>query len=663
MKFKMKRIGTGALLFLLLFVTGSDLFSCDTWAALANATARGLTIFAKNSDRLLFSCQPLMFFPRKQWPKGSTVNVGRISIPQAAETYATLGSSPYWCWGYEEGINEFGVAIGNEGVFTKDLLENLAVQRSGEKLELGPTGMDLLRLGLERGKTAREALDVITGLVEQFGQFGSGMPAMGSEGAYDNSYMIADPNEVWVLETSGRRWSAKKYSEGITSISNRLGISDSGDLASSDLVDYAIEKGWWTSDKKDEFNFEKAYSADTPQEKARNYRAGVRQKCSLGLLEEKNGEITTWWMKRIARDRSTNPSIDLDQTASSCVAVLPKDEEELPVFWWAASTPSSSCYVPFFVHGSRIPEIVSTAGTFGKSVVPPREAKQDTFSDKSYWWLFKDLKDKTNIDWAQRNPIVREKFDALEEEFAAGIPDVIQQAVELRNAGNIQGAADVLDEYTAFCVSKAVKKVNELRERFEKEGVPKQFKPYLGTYLANFGAFKNAEFKVNVQNGSLAVNIPGQGFVELKEPDEYGKRYFKMSNQVAVSFEEEEKGTVTTLKFHETTVLPRKKESGEKASSDDIPEEYKLYVGAYTVPGRDVVFSILVQEGQLVLQWPDSRIIKLVETDQEGRWAFAQDDLAAVSFRLNSKGEIAAMNLHQIYQLPRRKDGVSDLKL
>ena len=95
----------------------------------------------------------------------------------------------------------------------------------------------------------------------------------------------------------------------------------------------------------------------------------------------------------------------------------------------------------------------------------------------------------------------------------------------------------------------------------------------------------------------------------------------------------------------------------------DIPEEYKLYVGAYTVPGRDVVFSILVQEGQLVLQWPDSRIIKLVETDQEGRWAFAQDDLAAVSFRLNSKGEIAAMNLHQIYQLPRRKDGVSDLKL
>ena len=654
---------TGALLFLFLFVTGTDLFSCDTWAALANATARGLTLFAKNSDRLLFSCQPLMFFPRKQWPVGSTVNIGRITIPQVEETYATLGSSPYWCWGYEEGINEFGVAIGNEGVFTKDLLEKLAAQRNGENPELGPTGMDLLRFGLERGKTAHEALDVMTGLVEKYGQFGSGMPTMGVDGAYDNSYMIADPNEVWVLETSGTRWIAKKYSEGITSISNRLSISDTGDLTSSDLIEYAVKKGWWAPDKSDEFNFEKAYAAETPQEKARNYRAGVRQKCSLGLLEEKNGEVTTRWMKRIARDRSTFPSLDLDQTASSCVAVLPKTQEELPVFWWAASTPSSSCYVPFFVHGSRIPKIVSTAGTFGKSIVPPREAEKDTFSDNSYWWLFKDLRDKVNIDWAQRNPIVREAFDALEEEFAAGISDVIQQAVKFREAGKTQEAANVLDEYTELCVTQAVEKVNELRLQFEKEGVPEKFKPYIDVYIANFGTFKNAEFNVTVQNNSLAVDIPVQGVVELKEPDEFGKRYFKVSNKVAVSFEEDKEGEVSILKFHETNIFPRKKAPEEKGPKAEIPEKYRIYVGIYSIPGRNIEFSVFVQNDQLALQRPDSSVIELVETDQEDRWIFVQDASMAVSFRRNSKDEISAMNLHQTFRLPRRKEDISDNKL
>ena len=96
------------------------------------------------------------------------------------------------------------------------------------------------------------------------------------------------------------------------------------------------------------------------------------------------------------------------------MAVLPDIEKALPVFWWCASAPSSSCYVPFFVHGSRLPEIISSAGTFGKKVVPPEEAVQDSFSNDSYWWLFKDLRDKTNIDWNGRNPIVREEFDVLE---------------------------------------------------------------------------------------------------------------------------------------------------------------------------------------------------------------------------------------------------------
>ena len=654
MKTTLKHVFFWVFLVSVLSGSGADLLACDTWAALADATLRGLTILAKNSDRPLFDCQPLLFHPRRSWPAGADIDLGRIRIPQVDVTYATLGSSPYWCWGYEEGINEFSVAIGNEGVFSRGLVEHIASAKQGEGPPLGPTGMDLLRLGLERGKTAREALGVITALLEEYGQFGSGLPATGVDGAYDNSYIIADPHEVWILETAGRHWIAKRITQGVTSISNRLSISGDADLASSGILEFAVKKGWWPEDKQEDFDFQKAYAADTPVEKARNYRARVRQQCSLGLLEEKKGDVNLDWMKRIARDRSTNPSIDLDQTASSCVALLPGAADELPVFWWAASTPSSSCYVPFFVHGNRLPEIVSAAGTAGRTIVPPSQAAKDAFSESSYWWLFKDLRDKTNIDWAARNPEVRKEFDALEEEFAAGISAVVSKAVSLRQAGHMEEAAGVLDAYSGSCVEKALAKARELRLRFEKAGVPEQFRPYIGTYLANFGPYKNAEFEVKVQNRTLAVDIPDQGVVELKDPDEEGRWYFKVSPRVAVSFVETASRGVTALRFHETSPLPKKKAESEKRVNPDIPEEYTDYLGVYTLPAQKLELTVTVKDGRLALEVPGQTVIDLVGPDENGRWTLGTENSRAVSFVRNRRGDVTAMNIHTLFTLPKK---------
>jgi secernin len=79
---------------------------CDTWVALKDATSEGRVIFAKNSDRPIFDCQPLLLRPRQYPPAGSSIHTSYIDLPQSEVTYAHLGSSPYWCWGYEEGINE-----------------------------------------------------------------------------------------------------------------------------------------------------------------------------------------------------------------------------------------------------------------------------------------------------------------------------------------------------------------------------------------------------------------------------------------------------------------------------------------------------------------------------------------------------------------------------
>ena len=469
---------------------------CDTWVALPDATEERAVIFGKNSDRPMFDCQPLLFHPRKRWPSGARLRLEHRQIPQVEVTYATLGSSPYWCWGYEQGINEFGVVIGNEAIFTKTFKEAADAHKTGNRPKFGLLGMDLLRLGLERGKTAREALDVITTLLEEYGQFGSGIPLLDhARGGYDNSYIIADSREAWVLETAGRHWVARRVTRGTASISNEPSIRANWDIVSPHLVDHAVGKGWWPVDKRESFDFARAYINEQIPLQLTHIRAmRVRQ-----LLEEEEGHITLAWMMRIARDHFETTflkgpyfdpalpdfqTIDMyvsparftwGNTASSCIASLPRSPDELPVFWWCATPPGNSCYVPFFVHGSKLPAIVSRAGAFGKKVLAPNKAAEDSFSPKSYWWLFRDLLDRTKGApigskvgyWETRNPVVRAKFDALEKQFEAEVPNVLQRAVKLRKQGKEDEAAKTLDGYTEECVDRVAAELSRLREQFE----------------------------------------------------------------------------------------------------------------------------------------------------------------------------------------------------
>lgn len=176
----------------------NELLSCDTMVALGNSTKSGNVIFAKNSDRPLGESQPLCLFEAKDYPDQELLSCTYISIPQVSRTYKVLGSKPYWIWGFEHGMNEWGVAIGNEAVWS----------REEEERENGLLGMDLVRLGLERSKTAYEALHVITDLLETFGQGGNASVTM--DFRYHNSFLIADTCEAWILDTVNRRWVARR---------------------------------------------------------------------------------------------------------------------------------------------------------------------------------------------------------------------------------------------------------------------------------------------------------------------------------------------------------------------------------------------------------------------------------------------------------------------
>ena len=185
---------------------------CDTFCILGGWSDSGETYFAKNSDRSPNEPHLVLRVPGANHAADSIVQCTYISVPQAKTTLETILYKPSWIWGAEMGVNEARVAIGNEAVFTK-----------AKRGEPALTGMDILRLALERADTAASAIETMIDLLGRYGQGGN--CGYDKEFHYDNSFLAADPKEAYVLETSGKKYAAMKV-EDRYAISNRLTIGD-----------------------------------------------------------------------------------------------------------------------------------------------------------------------------------------------------------------------------------------------------------------------------------------------------------------------------------------------------------------------------------------------------------------------------------------------------
>lgn len=182
-------------------------------------------IFGKNSDRSPNEPNLTLFYPKAEHHE-KTVQCTYIAIDQVPVTNALLLVAPSWMWGGEMGINDHGVAIGNEAVFTRT---------HGKKTER-LIGMDLVRLGLERGHSALEACDMIISLLERYGQGGN--CGFDKPFYYDNSFLIADKDEAFILETAGKAWALQRCGNS-DNISNRLSLHGNYLKTSASITDFA----------------------------------------------------------------------------------------------------------------------------------------------------------------------------------------------------------------------------------------------------------------------------------------------------------------------------------------------------------------------------------------------------------------------------------------
>ncbi len=413
---------------------------CDTLVATGAATADGSVILAKNSDREPNEPQPLTYIPHAVHPRGSRVRCTYVELPQVPETYEVLLSRPSWLWGGEMGVNECGVAIGNEAVFTR------------EPYEKGPglTGMDLLRLALERASSAQQALYTLVELLAAYGQGGN--CGYRHKLYYHNSFIIADPTEAWVLETAGRYWAAERV-QGVRSISNGLTIGHEWDLASPGLVEHAVERGWCKSPGA--FHFARCYS---DRFYTRMDGCRPRRRRSTELLEAARGRITPQTMMAALRDHGPhgedpawNPGrgwlmdtlcmhasfgpLRGSQTTGSLVAHLRPD---LATCWLTGTAaPCTGLFKPAYLGGAGLPD-------------PGREPG-GVYDPVTLWWAHERLHRAVLRDYHPRLALYRDERDTLEADFVAQDAALYERC---RDARPEQRAAD-LAALTAACFDRA----------------------------------------------------------------------------------------------------------------------------------------------------------------------------------------------------------------
>lgn len=396
-------------------------------------------------------------------------------IPQAAETYNVIGN-----------INEYQVTIG-ETTFggREEMVDTTGILDYGS----------LIYIALQRSKTAREAISVMTRLVETYG--------FCSEG---ETFTICDPNEAWIMEMMGKGpgskgvvWVAVRIpDDAICAHANqsRIRTFDQKDkknvMFSKDCIKFARSKGWFTGKDKD-FSFCDVYAAPTfsgrracearvwsffnrfgDMDKYLPYVEGkVKDAEPMPLWIVPNKKVSLQDLEVSMRDHYEGTPFDLgndlgqgvwempyrptplsfkvdgkayfnerpvstQQTAFSYVSQM---RSWLPrqiggVLWFGNDDGNMVAYTPIYCGNTVQPECYNTPG-----------ADAVTFSDKNAFWVCNWVSNMVYPRYSQMFPSLKEVRDSLDNSYIANQGEIEKQALKLYGESE-QKAVDYLTDYS-----------------------------------------------------------------------------------------------------------------------------------------------------------------------------------------------------------------------
>ena len=235
-------------LFLVFQLSVPVIFACTNFLVGKKASTDGSTMISYSADSYNLYGE-LYHWPAKKYNAGELLKVyewdsGRYlgEIPQVLQTYNVVGN-----------MNEHQLAIG-ETTFTgrRELSDPHGIMDYGS----------LIYITLQRAKNAREAIKIMTDLVREHGYASTG-----------ESFSIADPNEVWVMELIGKGegnkgavWVAVRIPDDCVSAHanqariQQFPLNDPDNcIYSPDVISFAREKGYYTGSDED-FSFAQAYA-------------------------------------------------------------------------------------------------------------------------------------------------------------------------------------------------------------------------------------------------------------------------------------------------------------------------------------------------------------------------------------------------------------------
>jgi len=535
MQNKFIHLFAGALVVLAL--SGPKANACTNILVTKNASADGSTIvsYAADSHDLYGE---LYHWPAATYPDGTMLDIyewdtGKYlgKIKQAKQTYSVIGN-----------MNEYQVTIG-ETTFT-------GVEKLQDTTGIVDYG-SLIYIALQRSRTAREAIQVMTSLVKEYGYYSTG-----------ESFSIADPNEVWIMEMIGKGvgnngavWVAQRIPDGMVSghaNHARITTFDSKDtdnvMCSPDVVDFAIQAGLYNGNKKD-FSFSDTYNPldfeaqrfsearvwsafrimNPAMEKYADYAKGTSKE-RMPLYIKPAKKVSVRDVMNIMRDHYEGTELDMtqdvgagpfkmpyrfrpltwkvgdkeyfneraiatQQTGFSFVAQMRNwlDNPIGGVLWFGVDDANATVYVPMYCGMTSIPKPYAVGN-----------GDMTTFTWDAAFWVFNWVSNQSYGRYSLMIGDIRKKQTELEDKFAQYQPAIEQAAKQLYNQ-NPELAKQFLTEYSTMQATETVDTWRNLGQFL--------FVKYLD---GNLHAEKDGVFQKNPHGRNAHAQFPG-----------YSKEYYE----------------------------------------------------------------------------------------------------------------------------------------